>query len=137
MPLSSVVSVSIATVIASFAVACALASPVLASHRLMDWPGAIQKFHVTPTPRIGGIAIYSALLLAHALLPAGDGAQILGTVLVAGLPALAAGLLEDVTKVVGVSARLAATFMSGALACWKSSVRPCTAACNTCSTTTP
>ncbi|MES3001673.1 MAG: glycosyltransferase [Pseudomonadota bacterium] len=84
----------------------------------MDVPGAIQKFHSQPTPRIGGIGIYLALLAASRVLPDAQAGAILGTVLVAGIPALGVGLLEDLTKRVSVTARLAATVASGALACW-------------------
>ena len=42
--------------------------------------------------------------------------QILGVILLAGLPALLCGLLEDVTKRVGVLPRLLATMASGVLA---------------------
>ena len=88
----------------------------------MDRPGAIQKFHVSPTPRIGGVGIYLALLVAAVLVPDQSASRILTTILIAGIPALTVGLLEDVTKNVGVVARLAATMASGALACWVSGI---------------
>jgi UDP-N-acetylmuramyl pentapeptide phosphotransferase/UDP-N-acetylglucosamine-1-phosphate transferase len=86
----------------------------------MDAPGAIQKFHCVPTPRIGGIGIYLALLAATALVHDADAQAILGVLLIAGIPALLVGLLEDVTKNVGVLTRLVATMASGAVACWLS-----------------
>lgn len=88
----------------------------------MDIPGAIQKFHSHPTPRIGGIGIYLALLVSSALVPDPDASNILATILVAGVPALLVGLMEDITKKVGVMVRLVATMVSGALACWLSGV---------------
>jgi UDP-N-acetylmuramyl pentapeptide phosphotransferase/UDP-N-acetylglucosamine-1-phosphate transferase len=84
----------------------------------MDTPGAVQKVHERPTPRIGGVGIYVALMGAAAFVSDSDAAHILRTLLVAGAPALLMGLLEDVTKRVGVSARLAATAASGLAACW-------------------
>jgi UDP-N-acetylmuramyl pentapeptide phosphotransferase/UDP-N-acetylglucosamine-1-phosphate transferase len=84
----------------------------------MDLPGAIQKFHSSPTPRIGGIGIYLALIVAWRLVPDSDSARILATILLAGIPALLIGLLEDLTKRVSVRVRLVATVASGALACW-------------------
>jgi UDP-N-acetylmuramyl pentapeptide phosphotransferase/UDP-N-acetylglucosamine-1-phosphate transferase len=84
----------------------------------MDLPGAVQKFHSHPTPRIGGIGIYLALLAAWRLVPEPDAAAILGTILLAGVPALLVGLLEDLTKRVGALVRLVVTMASGALACW-------------------
>jgi UDP-N-acetylmuramyl pentapeptide phosphotransferase/UDP-N-acetylglucosamine-1-phosphate transferase len=83
----------------------------------MDLPGAVQKFHSNPTPRIGGIGIYLALIVAWRLVPERQAAEILATILLAGIPALLIGLLEDCTKRVGVATRLMATVASGALAC--------------------
>jgi UDP-N-acetylmuramyl pentapeptide phosphotransferase/UDP-N-acetylglucosamine-1-phosphate transferase len=84
----------------------------------MDLPGAVQKFHSHPTPRIGGIGIYIALIVAWQSMPEPQAAGVLGTILLAGIPALLIGLLEDVTKRVSVGVRLVATMASGALACW-------------------
>lgn len=81
----------------------------------MDSTFGVQKFHTHPTPRIGGMAILLGLLAAYAL-SAQDVKAILGPMLLAGIPAFAAGLLEDVTKKVGVLPRLLATMCSGALA---------------------
>jgi UDP-N-acetylmuramyl pentapeptide phosphotransferase/UDP-N-acetylglucosamine-1-phosphate transferase len=47
-----------------------------------------------------------------------DVQALLGPLLLASIPAFAAGLLEDLTKRVGVKTRLVATMASGALACW-------------------
>lgn len=88
----------------------------------MDPPGLVQKFHLTPTPRIGGIGIYFALLLTALFVRDIEAREILQTILLAGLPAIVLGLAEDVTKKIGVAIRLAATVLSGILACWLSSV---------------
>jgi UDP-N-acetylmuramyl pentapeptide phosphotransferase/UDP-N-acetylglucosamine-1-phosphate transferase len=71
-------------------------------HLTLDSEVGVQKFHAEPTPRVGGVSIYLALLLAWTLVHDADVSQILGVILVAGIPALAFGLLEDVTKRVGV-----------------------------------
>jgi len=88
----------------------------------MDHPGAVQTAHEHPTPRIGGVGIYLGLLAAWLALPAGDTADLLGIILLAGLPAWVFGLAEDLTKRVGVLPRLLATMCSGALACFISGV---------------
>lgn len=89
----------------------------------MDRPGvAVQAFHVHPTPRIGGVGIYVALLVAWLLVSHTDTRRILGTILLAGVPCLLVGLLEDLTRRVGVRTRLIATMASGALACVLSGV---------------
>ncbi|NML43757.1 glycosyl transferase [Ramlibacter sp. G-1-2-2] len=111
------------TVAVSFALAQAL---VLSAHKhghlTMDHPGAIQKFHMNPTPRVGGIAIYIAVVLAWVCAPDEATRKLLTTLLLAGMPALFIGLLEDVTKRVSVFNRLVVTMASGALAVWMTGV---------------
>lgn len=111
------------TVLVAFALSQAL---VLSAHKhghlTMDLPGAVQKFHLDPTPRVGGVAIYIALVVAWLCAPGAGARKLLETVLVAGMPALFVGLLEDVTKRVSVRTRLLATMASGALAVWLSGV---------------
>jgi UDP-N-acetylmuramyl pentapeptide phosphotransferase/UDP-N-acetylglucosamine-1-phosphate transferase len=119
---SSPVAISL-TVAVSFALAQAL---VLSAHKhghlTMDLPGAIQKFHLDPTPRVGGIAIYIAVVLAWMCAPTEGERKLLTTLLLAGIPALFIGLLEDVTKRVSVFNRLIVTMASGGLAVWMSGV---------------
>lgn len=81
----------------------------------LDGTVGVQKAHTVPTPRIGGIAILAGLLAAYGL-AAGPVQALLGPMLVACLPAFVAGLLEDLTKKVGVSTRLLATMCSGVVA---------------------
>jgi UDP-N-acetylmuramyl pentapeptide phosphotransferase/UDP-N-acetylglucosamine-1-phosphate transferase len=80
-----------------------------------------QKFHVTPVPRIGGLA-FAAGLLAAAWLMADQvdnpDRHMMALLAFAGLPAFATGLLEDLTKSVSVKMRLLATFVSAGLAIW-------------------
>lgn len=83
----------------------------------MDSMSGVQKFHTEPTPRVGGIPIIIGMVVAWFLAPP-TVAKILGQMLLAGLPAFAFGLAEDLTKRVGVRERLWATIGSGALACY-------------------
>jgi UDP-N-acetylmuramyl pentapeptide phosphotransferase/UDP-N-acetylglucosamine-1-phosphate transferase len=85
----------------------------------MDSPDGIQKFHTTPTPRIGGIPIVLALILAWGNSNA-DIQTIFGPILFAGMPAFLFGLAEDLCKQIGVLQRLLATMASGLLACYLS-----------------
>lgn len=87
-------------------------------HLTLDHTDGVQKVHSEPTPRVGGLGIYLGLVLAWGVLPASDLRLLLGVALLAGLPALLAGLAEDVTRRVGVLPRLLATMFSGLLACW-------------------
>ena len=82
----------------------------------MDHTNGIQKFHTKPTPRIGGVAIVSGMVVGYVLAPQGVQA-LLGPLLLASVPAFVVGMVEDVTKRVGVLARLLATMASGVLAC--------------------
>ena len=83
----------------------------------------VQKFHSTPTPRIGGVAILAGLLAATALEitfhtispPISDG---LSFFIIASLPVFFGGIIEDVTKNVGVTQRLLFSMLSAALAIW-------------------
>lgn len=87
-----------------------------------DWHGhfsvdshvGIQKFHTHPTPRIGGVAIAAGSACAYFASPA-ELDSILGPLLLAGVPAFAFGLGEDITKRVSVRARLLATMFCGVL----------------------
>ena len=83
----------------------------------MDTNQGIQKFHSTPTPRIGGLAIVAALWVAWLNAPV-ELRSLIGLFLLAGLPAFIFGLAEDITKEVSVLQRLLATMASGLLAWW-------------------
>lgn len=80
-----------------------------------------QKLHETPVPRIGGIALASAIAASLLVL---HRSELLSTVTASGfallalsaLPAFAGGLAEDLTKKVGVLARLLLTMAAGLLA---------------------
>lgn len=116
LSLSSPTAITVALVL-SYAIAQGL---VLSAHKhghlTMDHPGAVQKFHLDPTPRVGGIAIYVAIMVTWMLLPGAAEGKLLGGVLLAGIPALLVGLLEDVTKRVSVRTRLLVTMASGGCA---------------------
>jgi UDP-N-acetylmuramyl pentapeptide phosphotransferase/UDP-N-acetylglucosamine-1-phosphate transferase len=107
----------LAALAGSFVLAQAL---VLSAHKhghlTMDLPQGVQKFHCSPTPRVGGIAIYIAMVLAWMVAGTPEVNQLLSTVLLCGMPALLGGLTEDVTKRVSVRSRLLLTMASGALA---------------------
>lgn len=77
-----------------------------------------QKFHARPVPRVGGVAVMAGLLTVAAWIAiTGLGpVREFWLLLLCGLPALLAGLLEDVTKQVGARIRLLATAASGVLA---------------------
>ncbi len=80
----------------------------------MDGLLGVQKVHLSPTPRIGGVAIVAGVI-AGWMVARPERAHILGVLLLAGLPAFAFGLAEDLTKKVSVVARLLATMASGVL----------------------
>jgi UDP-N-acetylmuramyl pentapeptide phosphotransferase/UDP-N-acetylglucosamine-1-phosphate transferase len=77
-----------------------------------------QKFHTHAVPRIGGIGIFLALVIsawvAHSVLSLERGLLLLQICLCA-LPAFAIGLIEDLTKKMGVKTRLIATAASACM----------------------
>jgi len=83
----------------------------------MDLSDGIQKFHTTPTPRVGGLPIVIGLSVAW-FNSTTEIKHLLTPILTAGLPAFLFGLAEDITKRVGVLPRLLATMASGLLAWW-------------------
>jgi len=80
-----------------------------------------QKFHARPVPRIGGVGIFLGMAgLALLTWKTGEpsDARLGLMLLLCGLPAFAAGLIEDITKSVSPAKRLAATALSAGLAFW-------------------
>ena len=83
-------------------------------HLSMDSHEGVQKFHTSPTPRVGGIAIAIGVVAGY-LFASARSQTLLGPLILAGIPAFAFGLLEDVTKRVSVRTRLLATMGCGVL----------------------
>ncbi len=83
----------------------------------MDLTAGVQKFHTTPTPRVGGVPIVMGLVVAWLKAPA-EMQAMLTPILFAGFPAFACGLAEDINKRVDVMQRLLVTMASGLLAWW-------------------
>ena len=80
----------------------------------MDFHTGIQTFHTVPTPRVGGIAIVLGALVGYSLTDPAKKA-LLGPLILAGIPALVFGLLEDITQRLSVRTRLLATMSCGVL----------------------
>lgn len=87
----------------------------LHSQHTMDTAHGIQKVHVMPTPRVGGLAIIFGLMVAWFFAP-GPMRQLMGPVLIASIPAFVSGTVEDISKRGSVSERLLATIASGLIA---------------------
>ena len=83
-----------------------------------------QKLHSEVTPRVGGLAIYLGVLAAYVVATALHlrVAQLLGVLLLAGLPAWLLGMVEDLTKQVRPRWRMLASMVSGAIACAMSGI---------------
>jgi UDP-GlcNAc:undecaprenyl-phosphate GlcNAc-1-phosphate transferase len=80
-----------------------------------------QKFHSTPTPRIGGLGLVAGLFVSAAALLATEAdlpGEQFGFLLLASLPAFLGGITEDVTKTVSVPARLMLTMVAAAVGVW-------------------
>lgn len=81
--------------------------------------GGVQKFHSTPVPRIGGVGIFTALVLTAVPLWAQESPH-LGFFLLFLVPCaivFAVGILEDLTKRVSVMMRLVVTMMAALIGC--------------------
>jgi UDP-N-acetylmuramyl pentapeptide phosphotransferase/UDP-N-acetylglucosamine-1-phosphate transferase len=106
-----------APVLAGCALSLALCLTLVATGRwhgrfTNDHVAGVQKFHKTPTPRVGGLALALAYWLLLPALPAVL-RPVWALIGLAGLPALLAGLAEDLTRGAGVRFRLLATMGSG------------------------
>lgn len=81
-----------------------------------------QKFHVQPTPRIGGLAIALGLVTAYLYFRMrNQDATVIsqfGYLLIAAIPAFAGGFIEDLTKRVSVSQRLILSVLSAGIGAW-------------------
>ena len=81
----------------------------------LDSLNGVQKLHVKPTPRVGGIAIFMGLMVAS--FSATEGVNdLLQAILWSSLPGFLIGVAEDLTKKIGVLERLLATMSCGLLA---------------------
>lgn len=78
---------------------------------------AVQKFHASPVPRVGGIGVIAGLLCGElaSLFSEPEVAKFGLLVVLSALPAFVIGLLEDLTKRVSILKRLLATAASAAL----------------------
>jgi UDP-N-acetylmuramyl pentapeptide phosphotransferase/UDP-N-acetylglucosamine-1-phosphate transferase len=76
-----------------------------------------QKFHFEPVPRIGGLAIFLALIASITLkyYTSSDDREII-LFLLCAIPTFGIGLLEDITKIISVRIRLLFTAISATLA---------------------
>ena len=84
-----------------------------------DQPGGQpQKFHTEATPRIGGLAVVIGLVTASiaGTLSGEVTAPFLWLMVAALLPAFLGGFVEDLTRRIGVAARLLMTLVSAAIA---------------------
>lgn len=83
----------------------------------------IQKFHAQATPRIGGIALFAGLLASVAIeivfniVNPGNNLAF-AYFIIASTPVFLGGIIEDVTKNVGVAQRLLFSMVSAAIAIW-------------------
>ena len=81
-----------------------------------------QKFHSTPTPRIGGVAIALGLIASYLYINyINQNASVLtqlSYLVLAAIPAFAGGVVEDLTKRVSVSKRLVLSIVSAGVGAW-------------------
>lgn len=84
----------------------------------LDNSNGVQKFHASPTPRIGGVPLVLGLTAAFltAKFSQDDVGRLSGLLLLTALPVFWAGLVEDISKRLSPRIRLLAAFCSAGLA---------------------
>lgn len=78
----------------------------------------VQKFHKKPVPRIGGVAIFLSIICCMPFINYTNSLvySSLFYLVLSSIPVFSAGLLEDLTKKIGVKFRLLAAVMSAIIA---------------------
>ena len=84
------------------------------THDTSDGP---QKFHVALTPRVGGIAIFLALIVSCKFFPR-HSSQLMEPILIAALPVFVVGLAEDLSKRIHPLQRFLAAIVTAIGAWW-------------------
>jgi UDP-N-acetylmuramyl pentapeptide phosphotransferase/UDP-N-acetylglucosamine-1-phosphate transferase len=77
----------------------------------------VQKIHLNEIPRVGGVAIFFGLVAGLSVSP-GYFQLLLAPFLLACIPAFLGGLLDDLTKKVGIFYRLFGCLLSGLCVWW-------------------
>lgn len=110
-----VLAFCISVIAGIFVIRCQYARAALFMDSDLSGP---QKFHVIPTPRIGGLPVLLGVLAAWmgGLVTGLVAVHEQGALLVAAMPVFLVGLTEDLTKRVSPLARLLAAFFSALLA---------------------
>ena len=80
-----------------------------------DQENGVQKFHLLPTPRIGGLGIFIGFYVTS-MFARNEIKELIKLLLVAGMPAFLIGITEDITKKISVNIRLVGTMASGLIA---------------------
>lgn len=86
----------------------------LHGHLTLDSHAGVQKLHKVPTPRVGGVALLFGAITGGIYLPS-EVLLLWSMICIAVSPAFVFGLIEDITKRVGVKTRLAATLCAGVI----------------------
>ena len=113
-----------AAAFAAFLLSCFLTILIIRYHFIHEHISADtdfdspQKFHTVAVPRIGGLAIFLALLFGGTMRLISDWSSgiLLLQILACSLPAFLSGIIEDLTKKVSPLVRLVACFSSAVLA---------------------
>jgi len=88
----------------------------LHGHLSLDGHTGVQKLHSSPTPRVGGLALMVGVIAGGFGLSV-EFSGLWWLIALSAVPAFVFGLVEDVTKTVGVRARLLATICAGLIFC--------------------
>ena len=114
--MSTVIALASAAITSAIVAVLLIVTRRYHGHLSMDSSSGVQKLHVNPTPRVGGVAVMVGAIVGGMMLD-GSAANLWWLIALASLPAFTAGFIEDITKKVGVKIRLGATILSGLAFC--------------------
>ncbi|MDA7760249.1 glycosyltransferase [Amylibacter sp.] len=102
-----------------FSVTFIISAIIVMSERLhgkftFDLQYGVQKTHIKPTPRVGGIAIITSIFIVCPIIDI-QHMPVFKIICLGSLPVFCVGLLEDITKKISVKTRFLAALLSGFL----------------------
>ena len=102
-----------------FSVTFIISAIIIMSERLhgkftFDLQYGVQKTHIKPTPRVGGIAIVTSIFIVCPIIDM-QHMPVYNVIFLGSLPVFFVGLLEDITKKISIKTRFLAALLSGFL----------------------
>lgn len=118
--MAQLLTVSAAVMLGSYFLSGLIIKASLKTGLGRDELSGIQKIHVQPVPRLGGVAIFLTFALGFMFMSGATHSfkEHSAYLIVCLLPVVVAGLLEDLTRQVGALSRLFMAMVSGGMGWW-------------------